>query len=102
MTNTTRRGFLIGAAATIIAAPAIVRATSIMPVHDWQHWTGYSGPTLEDMRRLIECMAEHKALPCHNGNYVAYVHPDYHKRIKRLVKRENLHVLPYYMPSLQS
>lgn len=41
----TRRGFITGLGALLIAAPAIVRATSIMPVHHFD----YLGPLTDEI-----------------------------------------------------
>jgi hypothetical protein len=47
MMNTTRRGLITGLVA-FVAAPAIVRATSIMPVKAWSDRIGPLGITLHD------------------------------------------------------
>jgi hypothetical protein len=54
-TTTTRRSFLIGAGASLLAAPAIVRAASLMPVTPLgcvKIWCGES-----DLDWLIRCGA---------------------------------------------
>lgn len=48
MIQTSRRSFLVGAAATLITAPAIVRAASLMPVKAMPTLL-----TLEDYERRI-------------------------------------------------
>lgn len=62
----TRRGFLAGLG-TLLAAPAIVRASSLMPVRDWK--TYGSGGRLsmemitEEMSRLLKQWAWHGSRP---------------------------------------
>lgn len=66
--NLNRRRFIIGAAASLLAAPAIVRAASLMPVRD--HWR------LDDVRRALDFLRENNVPPGPGSNYVGYIHPD--------------------------
>lgn len=62
MTDLARRGFLFGAAASLVAAPAIVRAGSLMPVRGivmddgWVriHWAVIDRMLREDARRFYD------------------------------------------------
>jgi hypothetical protein len=76
-----RRGFIAGLGALFIAAPAIVRATSIMPVKAIRQ------PTLEEVRALLKARMEEafrvtresiaQNLYAGYGGGFTFNHPDY-------------------------
>lgn len=68
--NTTRRGFILGAGATLLAAPAIVRAASLMPVRNRLEML-----TVRDLRIVIDALEQNGVVPLPDGSYVAYLSP---------------------------
>lgn len=67
-----RRRFLFGAAA-LLAAPAIARASSLMPVSDWSRLPLYWGDGVHDDTPYIQAALD-KLAPGHNMTFVARPH----------------------------
>jgi hypothetical protein len=63
--TTTRRGFLLGLGASLVAAPAIVRATSIMPVRrmDLMWFEENAQATQEAVQFLLRAIASETQIP---------------------------------------
>lgn len=63
--TTTRRGFLLGLGASLVAAPAIVRAASIMPVRrvDLMWFEENAQATQEAVQFLLQAIASETQIP---------------------------------------
>lgn len=68
--NLSRRGFILGAGATLVAAPAIVRAASLMKVTDRSE-----ALTLRHLRLVLDELERSRIEPLPDGSYVAYLTP---------------------------